>query len=254
MIFGKRVTINDLKLMVRRNNWETNTVYEMYEHDNDDLFNSNFYVVVDKGSYYHIFKCLYNNNGEPSIVEPNFAHASQESDLFDDNDGYYRTSDGYQWKYMYSIDVATFDKFATSDYIPVIANTVVQQAAIDGSIDVIKVESGGSRYDNHFKGNFKVNDLRVSSNSIALQSYSSDVLYSLGDNTDIANSSGSVTVSSGQSNIIGTSTTFTTDFAINDYVKVANSSTNEIRKIASITNNTLMTISVLILIQLLDMK
>ncbi len=243
MIFGKRVTINDIKLMVKRNNWESGTIYEMYEHDVSDILDKNFFVVVDKGSFYHVFKCLFNNNGTPSLIQPDFAHAIQESDLFDVNDGYYRTSDGYQWKYMYSIDSTTFDKFATSEYIPVIANTEVSDAAVDGSIDVIKVESGGSRYDNHYRSNFKSGDLRVSSNSIALVSYSSDVMYSLGDNIDVANSSGSVAVTSGQSNIIGTSTLFTNDFSINDYVKIANSTAYEIKKIVSITNNTVMAIS-----------
>ena len=243
MIFGKRITINDIKLMVKRNNWEAGTIYEMYEHDVSDILDSNFFVVVDKGSFYHVFKCLYNNNGSPSLIQPDFAHATQESDLFDVNDGYYRTSDGYQWKYMYSIDSTTFDKFATSEYIPVISNTSVAEAAVDGSIDVIKIESAGARYDNHYRGHFKADDLRVSSDSIALDGYSSDIMYSLGDNINVANASGSATVSAGQSNVIGTATTFTTDFSINDYVKVANSTAYEIKKIVSVTNNTLMSIS-----------
>ena len=243
MIFGKRITPADVNIMAKRYNWESNTVYTMYEHDNNNLYSNNFYVTVDEGSFYHIFKCLFNNNGQPSIVQPDFAHSTQESDLFDDNDGYYRTSDGYQWKYMYSIEQAIFDKFATDDFIPVIANSAVIAAAVDGAIDVIKVESGGSRYDNHFRSAFGPDDLRVSSNAAVLSSYSSDVLYSLGDNINIANVSGHAAVSASQSNVTGTSTTFTTDFQINDYVKVANSTTSEIKKIVSITNNTLMTIS-----------
>lgn len=243
MIFGKRVTTSDVKYMIRRENWESNTVYTMYEHDNEDLYSNNFYVVVDEGSFYHVFKCLYNNNGEPSTVQPDFAHSTQETDLFDANDGYYKTSDGYQWKYMYTIEQTTFDRFATASYIPVVANTEVVNAATDGSIDVIKVVSGGSRYDNNFESAFGSGDLRVSSNAAVLASYSSDVLYSLGQNRSIANSSGSVAVVASQANVTGTATTFTTDFQINDYVKVANSTAYEIKKIVSITNNTLMTIS-----------
>jgi len=45
---------------------------------------------------------------------------------------------------MYTIDNSDMLKFSTRNYIPVIANTIVQQSAIPGGIDVIKVQSGGS--------------------------------------------------------------------------------------------------------------
>lgn len=243
MIFGKKITPADVKIMARRVDWVSNTAYAMYDHADDELFDKDFYVVVDEGSFYHIYKCLYNNNGQPSTIQPLFAHASQESDLFDENDGYYRTSDGYQWKYIFSIDEATFSKFSTINYIPIVANTNVEDSAIDGSIDVIRVDSGGSRYDNHFRSAFDAGSLRVTSNAAVLGAYSSDVLYSLGDNINIANAAGSVATASGQANVSGTSTTFALDFQINDYIKVANSTAYEIKRIVSITNNTVMTIS-----------
>lgn len=243
MIFGKRVTAADVKLMIRRIDWTSNTVYDMYDHNDSTLFDKDFYVLVDEGAFYHVYKCLYNNNGEESLIQPVFAHSTQESDLFDTNDGYYKTSDGYQWKYMYSIDEATFNKFATDNYIPVTANTVVVDAAVDGAIDVIKVDAGGSRYDNYFNSSFTGDDLRVTSNAASLISYSSDVLYALDNNINIANASGSVATLTGTANVTGTSTAFATDFQINDYIKVANSTAYEIKKIVSITNNTLLTIS-----------
>lgn len=243
MIFGKQITASDMQLMIRRVDWTANTVYDMYVHDDPELYDKDFFVVTDAGSYYHVYKCLNNNNSANSTVQPDFASATQDSDLFDVNDGYYKTSDGYQWKYMYSIDQATFDKFATSTYIPFIANTTVQSAARAGSIDVITVTSGGSRYDNYFSGIFSSNDLRVSSNAAALANISSQLLYSLGDNQSAANSSGSVVVTAGQSNVVGTSTTFTSDFQVGNYVKVQNTTAYEVKRIASITNNTLMTIA-----------
>ena len=243
MIFGKRVTSSDLKVMARRIYWEANVVYDMYDHADENLFEKDFFVVVDEGSFYHVYKCLSTNNGAPSTVQPVFAHAAQESDLFDENDGYYRTSDGYQWKYIYSLDEATFSKFSTTNFMPIVANNTVTLSAVDGAIDVIRVDSGGSRYDNHFRSAFDASSLRVSSNAAVLGAYSSDVLYSLGDNITIANVSGSIAVTGGMANIIGTATTFTTDFQINDYVKVANSTSYEIKRVISITNNTLMAIS-----------
>jgi hypothetical protein len=243
MTFGKKITSSDVLPMIARYNWTANTVYTMYEHDNADLLSNTFYVNVDAGEYQHVFKCLFNNNGANSTIQPDFASSTQESNLFDTDDGYYETSDGYQWKYMFSIPHATFDKFATSDFIPVVANTEVTDAAIDGSIDVIKVETGGYRYDNYFNSVFASGDLRVSSTASELSGISSERLYSLGSYRSSANSAGSVSVTASQSNITGTSTTFTSDYEVGDYVKVANSTAEETKRISAITNNTLMTIS-----------
>ena len=80
-------------------------------------------------------------------------------------DDYYETTDGYQWKYMYSIDSNTFTKFATQKYIPITANTVVSENASEGSIDVIKVVDPGKGYNNFISGQFALADFnRIGSN------------------------------------------------------------------------------------------
>jgi hypothetical protein len=67
---------------------------------------------------------------------------------------------------MYSVDDVTFEKFATTNWMPVVANTTVSQNAIDGAIDVIKVDTNGSRYDNYLSGTFASADLKVSGNTL----------------------------------------------------------------------------------------
>jgi hypothetical protein len=243
MLFGKQITNTDISLMIARNNWTANTVYEMYEHDTADLYDTEFFVVTDAGAYYHVYKCLNNAGGAESTVQPDFASASQEADLFDAADGYYETSDGYQWKYMYSIDQATFDKFSTATHIPYVANTSVANAAVAGSIDVIRVISGGSRYDNYFNGIFSAGDLRVTSTAPQLSGVSSEKMYSLGTNQATTNASGSAATVSGQANVTGTATAFTSDFQVGQYIKVANSTAYEQKRIASITNSTLLTVA-----------
>lgn len=153
MIFGKKLDSGDMKLMVPKKIWTTNTVYTMYDHRDTDLFDSDFYVAVDEGSYYHVYKCLYNANGAASNDQPTFNEASTEAALYANNDQYYETGDGYQWRYMYSVDDVTFEKFATTNWMPVVANTTVEQNSTDGAIDVIKVDSNGSRYDNYISSN-----------------------------------------------------------------------------------------------------
>lgn len=165
MIFGKRLTSSDMKFVVNRHNWTANTVYAMYDDEDADLQSKNFYVVVDEDSYKHVYKCLNNNGGKPSTVMPQFEDAKFDADLFTAGDDYYETTDGYQWKYMYSIDSNTFTKFATQKYIPITANTVVSENASEGSIDVIKVVDPGKGYNNFISGQFALADFnRIGSN------------------------------------------------------------------------------------------
>lgn len=56
-----------------------------------------------------------------------------------------------------------------------------------------------------------------------------------------ANAAGSVATTTGQTNVTGTSTTFTTVFKSGDWIKVANSTALEIRQVLSVVNNTLIT-------------
>ena len=69
------------------------------------LDSAKFYCV---NSDYNVYKCLYNNGGAPSTVRP---YATSHLIL--------TTSDGYKWKYMYTIPSAMVTRFVTSDDIPV---------------------------------------------------------------------------------------------------------------------------------------
>ena len=160
MLFGKRVTSNDVKHMIPKNTWTSGTVYSMYEHDNADLLSEDFFVVVNESSLYHVFKCLYNNNGAESTVQPSFSDTSA-------NDPFYETSDGYQWKYMYTVDSTTFNKFSTLDFMPVVENANVSGNAVSGAIDVITVTTGGAGYNNYISGQFNSGGIRISGNNIA---------------------------------------------------------------------------------------
>ena len=239
MLFAKQLTSADVNVMAKRNNWVGETVYAEYSHTDGDLYDKNFFVVVDEGSYYHVYKCISNNNGAKSTVQPTFSDTSAD-------DTYYETSDGYIWKYMYSVDQPTFEKFATAEYMPIVPNANVTANAVAGAIDLIKVISSGSRYDNYFAGVFSTGDLKVTSSAAYLSSYSSELLYSLGDFTSTSNIAGTVSISSGNSTITGTSTDFVNDLEVQQSVKIINASNTqqfEIRKITAIGNSTSLTIA-----------
>lgn len=149
MIAGKLVTSNDVKLMIPRYDWAANTVYDIYAHDDTTLFNKQFYVLVTQGTNHSVFKCISNNNRNPSLVPPDVYSTSPE-------DMVYETTDGYQWKYMYSINDTVFRKFATSNFIPVTPNANVSANAVSGSLDHIQVTYGGSAYNSYGSGIIQV--------------------------------------------------------------------------------------------------
>jgi len=158
MVFGKRVTPDDVKVMVPRYDWVSNTTYSEYRNTSV-LWDTNFYAGVDTASNYHVFKVLDNNGGVPSTIAPDFAETSA-------SDEYYSTSDGYVWKYMYSVPKSQMQKFATDEYIPVVPNANVVGNSTPGAIDVIRTTYGGSNYDTYFSNTFSGTDLRIGGNTV----------------------------------------------------------------------------------------
>ena len=132
MMLGKKIAAADIAYMITRYDWTANTVYTMYDHRDDQLFDKQFYVLNND---FDVYKCLFNNNDQPSTVEPITVSNSA-----------FTTGDGYVWKYMFSIDNANFLKFATNTLVPVSLNANVMSASETGAIDIITVDNGGQGY------------------------------------------------------------------------------------------------------------
>lgn len=158
MTFAKRLSSSDVKLMVNRYDWETNTVYTQYDDVDGSLDTKPFFVCVNAASEYHVFKCIYNNNDKPSNAAPSFDGGS--------GDDYYETADGYQWKYMYTITASDFSRFATSNLIPIIVNANVVSNAAFGAVDNIKVVYGGSNYDTFIANTFSNSQIAIGGNNV----------------------------------------------------------------------------------------
>jgi len=152
LLFGKRIKSTDIKLSIKRYDWIAGQVYDMYD-DSIDLTLKRFYASTDTGLEVRVYKCLFNNNGGPSTVEP-FGTSTESFE---------NLADGYVWKYMYTISKLEMNRFATLDYIPVIEDTNVTAAAQPGTIDVIKIISAGAGYNNYISGDFdQPDDIEVS--------------------------------------------------------------------------------------------
>lgn len=143
-IGGKKITTGDVSHVAPRYNWTSGTVYSMYRDTDTDMYDRVYYVMTDQ---FNVYKCLFNNKGAASTVKPTGFSTSA-----------FTTSDGYTWKYMYTISLGDANKFLTSVHIPVktIAATdgsiesdrqvAVQGAAVNGAIEVIETVSLGSGY------------------------------------------------------------------------------------------------------------
>ena len=155
LLAAKRVQSSDISFVIPRRNWISGTVYDIYRHDYGEfitgstttrqtsnsaattLFDSTFYVLT---SARNVYKCLDNNNNATSTDEPTGVSTSVTT-----------TADGYRWKYMYTLSAAQQANFLSVDFMAVSPNSSpgsdqsnVISAAVDGSIDVIKIKSAGS--------------------------------------------------------------------------------------------------------------
>lgn len=146
LIFGKLVNPEDISYMIDRHDWVSGTTYDAYD-DIVNLETKTYFVVSYEAGNYHVFKCLDNAGGIPSTSQPLFSQTGA-SDMF------YITADGYHWKYMYTLDAQTYNKFTTTQYIPVTVNTSVQSFAKNGSIDSILITSGSNNYYSYATGSF----------------------------------------------------------------------------------------------------
>lgn len=135
-IFAKQIKYENSSMVVKRNDWVAGTVYDAYPVTE----NQNFYVV---NSDSQVFKCLYNNNGTASTDEPRLSLSSTSLE-----EPYLLTSDGYKWKYLYTISTQQKNRFMDANWMPVYNNSFVVDAAVPGGIDVVKVTNSGNNYTN----------------------------------------------------------------------------------------------------------
>jgi hypothetical protein len=149
MFIAKKITSNDMSPVVERIDWNSGEIYDYYQDDVDmfaidpnGTITKRFYV---KNNFDQVFKCLWNNNRQASTKQPYF-----EPGTFSTNN-IYQSSDGYKWKYMYTITYANKIKFLDDTWMPVplpnASPNSIDTYSGAGSIDVINVTNGGFGYD-----------------------------------------------------------------------------------------------------------
>lgn len=143
-IGAKKIDVGSVSHVVPRYDWTSGTVYSMYRDTDVDMYERQYYALTDQ---YNVYKCLYNNKGAASTVKPTGFSTLP-----------FTTSDGYSWKYLYTISLGEADKFLTSVHMPVkniitpdtspeqTRQQAVQNAAVNGAIEIVETVNLGSGY------------------------------------------------------------------------------------------------------------
>ena len=155
LISAKKINSSDVLRVVPKITWSSGTIFEMYRHDYSinkltpqtsasNLYNSNYYVM---NKDFRVYICISNgaapsNSGKGIVSLDEPIHTDLEPRL---------ESDGYVWKYLYTIKPSDIVKFDSADFIPLPSdwstNTDVDDVrnnAVDGKIETVIIEDTGS--------------------------------------------------------------------------------------------------------------
>ncbi len=139
----KHIDANSVFRMIPRYDWTANIIYTPYS-DSIDMAGATGYVMTSR---YNVYKCMSNNGQVASAVEPTGTKTS----------GMITTSDGYVWKYMYTIP-EPYRYYIDSQYIPVSKlrtkgtsletqnQWATQTNAVRGGIESILITQDGGQY------------------------------------------------------------------------------------------------------------
>jgi len=124
-LFGRRITGGDVRRVVRKVDWKTNTPYDMYRQDYSinnpapvsktaRLYDANYFVV---NSDYNVYICISNGSSGNTSEIPTSKNEPTFTDLEPTSAG--AGDDDYIWKYLFTISPSDIVKFDSTEYIVV---------------------------------------------------------------------------------------------------------------------------------------
>ena len=155
MMFGKKITSANIRRVVKKHTWVRNNRYDMYRHDysadnlapnskTTNLYRSNYYVI---NSDFEVYICIDNGSsglsssstakGNRSLIEPNFTDVEPIT-----------LSDGYTWKYLFTIAPSDIIKFDSTEYIS-LPNS--WESSTDSQIAAVRDNANSDVYLNQIK-------------------------------------------------------------------------------------------------------
>lgn len=152
MFAAKKISGNDVELVLPRVDWTANSVFREYDDTIalEDLLTANtsqnLKPVYMINSERNVYLCLSNNVSSNSTVEPIGQNLSANGNI--------ATSDGYLWKYLYNIKPS--NKFFSNTWIPAPTSTSKldyegsSYTSVEGEVAHIIVTDAGSGYFNRY--------------------------------------------------------------------------------------------------------
>ena len=144
------IRTTDASFVANRYNWTSGTIYNAYTDNNST--NTNYYVLTGNNRVYLCVQQAKNQSGvaQTSTVDPDNIGANLNSK---------KTSDGYVWKYLFTLGAVRSNKFLSANYLPVekvdsseflgIIETQqlqVQKAASAGQVVGFRILNAGTGY------------------------------------------------------------------------------------------------------------
>ena len=191
----------DTSFVTTRNNWTAGTIYGAFDSNTVGAQTPANYVITQSNT---VYMCLergidINGNAIQSTIEPTTVGIAPQ-----------KLADGYVWKFLYTMSAIRANKFLSSNYMPVkrqdssdasftgieIANKLIQDSAVDGSIANLSIIAGGTGYTSaptiaiHGNGDSAQAFAAVASGAVVkieMKDSASGVLYRPGHDYDYAN-------------------------------------------------------------------
>jgi hypothetical protein len=192
-LFGKKITSSNIRRLIRKVTWTSNTSYEMYRHDysiqnptpnsnSSRLYDSNYYVI---NSDFRVYICIDNGSSGTSLKGGKSQDEPTFTDLEPSAAG--TSGDGYIWKYLFSVSPSDIIKFDSTEYV-----VVPNDWATSTDSQIISVRENGN------SGPTNPNQIKKVYIQNGGSGYSSGVVDILGDGSGgrvsiTVNSSGSIT-------------------------------------------------------------
>ena len=101
----------DVSFVIPRYNWTSGTTYSGYDDDQSGIGSNSFYVITEDNA---VFICL--RQGKSATGS---ANTSTEKPHSVGNPKPFKTSDGYVWKYLYTVSATRASKYLSANYLPV---------------------------------------------------------------------------------------------------------------------------------------
>lgn len=130
ILYGCRALTQNIIALVRKIPWVSGKVFAQYESRDPSLSGKDFFCIASNRA---VYKCISNNKGSPSTVEP--------SSL---TPGSFQLADGYIWIYLYKLTENQLLSFEINGLIPLITDPATTAASVRGTISTINVLNGGN--------------------------------------------------------------------------------------------------------------